>query len=722
MRKNDYYLYLDESGNFSNASDADFRCSLVGGLFTDAAPLTEAAAKELLTSAHAAAGLAMPSSGTIHGVEIPGDRFSTLILSLLEQLEMQGIQPLVFENEERVEIVDADTTYIHLVAEGITRFFSAITTFQAISRLHVTAARRMGFDKENPAYLRKIPASEYRLRIEERMSIAMLRQGVKDYTQQWILTDFRLGSAREDYRLMLADCICHAWYSRQTKFNEVERDCLERALEQYHFTVVEDSLIVAINRNKNEGAFGDALFHALSGLLQNPASAAQQRMHRRLAQEVGQLVRLLAGMSNQGLRQHLSVLLGRLEYLAVAERDYAVAERLYGEMVARVLSPLEEMLQGRDGGIVDSANLLAASQLVSLANHQGKVSTVHGLLRTADQFAARLHSRLENIDDILGYLNRKAVHLNNAYAFTDSISLVDTVIQFYEEIIGLSPIVLPSSFPTNLQSMNLGKLYGSKLQSLTMAARKSPECYHEARRISQRALQEFSSQEDLKRQHLYRSHLELAAGDFSAAWNHLLNGAGDAPNNPRGLAQDLKGDSDGRRAFVLAGYCRLMAALILAQEKSLNDFGRKLWKAWDEFDLDRHAYLVGEPQTHPAEIIHWKLGMCDLLNNQIRRGLKRHEQAIGLCFAPGSGLTLNTIGLAVLVEQAACLLRTGRNADGALGRAVRYLNRFLETKGLPPSMGEYFSHWPKTLAVISGGAPRDEKVNLLFALAWEVPY
>ena len=91
---------------------------------------------------------------------------------------------------------------------------------------------------------------------------------------------------------------------------------------------------------------------------------------------------------------------------------------------------------------------------------------------------------------------------------------------------------LPQLFGDGLKSDILGKLYGSKVQTLTFLGRKEPEYYAFAE-ASARAIQEFESPEDVCRQYLYRCQLETDAGQFQAAWEYLVRGDG----LPRGASQ-----------------------------------------------------------------------------------------------------------------------------------------------------------------------------------------
>jgi len=720
---NTYYdLFLDESGNFQDQNNP--RCSVVGGVLAKANLVSDTLAEQILRTAFQEVGLDFPQTGTVHATEMSSADFSRFALTLIKHLKSYQIQPVVFENEERAVIVNSDITYIHLLAEGVARLFTSTSSYGTTTGLNVIAARRMGVDSQNPDYLRRIPTEDYLPRIEERLDLAFLHLGMKEHHEKWMLNSFTLDSARTDHRLMIADCICHAWYTRHTKFSYSERQRIKEELDGYHFALIEHNALRTIKRYKFEGAFGNALFHALSELGKESSSARTEQLHIKVRREVRQIVELLAEMPILVLREHLHRLLGQVECFTGQSRRYASAEQLLRDVVDEVLNPLQELLQGKDGGVVDLVQLLVASERLAIANHQGHVATLDHVLAVGEKFAAKLASRLENIDAILSYLNRKTVYLSNAYDFHGAVHLIDSLIRFHEEILALYPVVLPDTFPEELKSKTLGKLYGSKLQALAMAGRKDPTHYDEARETSDKALREFSSREDLQRQHLYRCQLELALGNIEEAWGHLVKGAVDTKVtfSPHDLASLLHAEQDRRRAYVLTHYCRMMATLSLP-DSPLPNFRQELGGAWKQNDLDNHSYLASNPQEHPAEIILWSLGTYDLLNKRIKRGLERQKKAIEICFQHQDSLTMHTIGLGILVEQAAILLHLGhKGSTEALQRALHRVKRFLDTPGLPRPMHEYFKHWPRVIQEVNVQRDAVQGSAKLFSLAREVPY
>ena len=101
------YLYLDESGNFE--ADGNFRDnpSLAGGVLAYGQPITMEDANRIC------------GGQEIHCCEMPANQFVATAFPILIQLKSLGCDMVIFENRERLEVVDGDTTYLNIISEGV---------------------------------------------------------------------------------------------------------------------------------------------------------------------------------------------------------------------------------------------------------------------------------------------------------------------------------------------------------------------------------------------------------------------------------------------------------------------------------------------------------------------------------------------------------------------------------------------------------------------------
>src|SRR5699024_7645258 len=99
---------------------------------------------------------------------------------------------------------------------------------------------------------------------QEKLDLGYARRNIRPHEQKWEW-EFKLGSARDDTRLMLADVVCHSWYRIDSrKFKHEDREWVRDLYNlQYRFTALERSTIASIQRHFSYGTIGDALYEWL---------------------------------------------------------------------------------------------------------------------------------------------------------------------------------------------------------------------------------------------------------------------------------------------------------------------------------------------------------------------------------------------------------------------------------------------------------------------------
>ena len=113
MKKIRFELYIDESGSFEDAASSDFHpkeASLVGGILVDAGYLSESKVESLLPQ-------------HIHSCE-QDSKGREICLAALGTVTSEGARFVIFENKERISIINGDTTYLNIISEGLVRLFS----------------------------------------------------------------------------------------------------------------------------------------------------------------------------------------------------------------------------------------------------------------------------------------------------------------------------------------------------------------------------------------------------------------------------------------------------------------------------------------------------------------------------------------------------------------------------------------------------------------------
>ena len=725
MASIEFELFLDESGNFNDITGGDHRLSLVGGLMTRTGAVNEKKAKEVLMAACEAAGIAWPKDNVIHANKLPKDKFPTFALSVFDQLSREETYFIIFENSERILIVDPDITYLNMLSEGITQLFSTLNAkYNRTIKLSVNAARRMIKDKNYQGSMKEIKSEEYTTRLMERMHWSWVRRGVISGSQSWVIKNLNIGSALRDYPLMLADVICHAWFTRNTKFKqENQKEHLLKLMEEngYTYGVIEHGSVNAIERLVAEGALGEAFFEACSYMaeqIQTTAAYDQSKLIKTVDSLIASLVKLPAGSRDF----HLSVIRGRVNYI-ITEGNYSRALLLLELIQQQLIDQLDQELPETEKNSINLMTLETVSAALAIANHRGNIGKAQKYINQVKKIIPKMARRWENFQYIMEFLFLETVHKHNCYDFDQAINLMDTLEDFYNNTIELYPAALPGVFTEPIKSDIRGKILGNRLQALMFKGRSDYSCYELARRDSDAALVEFENFSDKSRHFIYRCHIETDAGDIQAALKYLAYGL----NNGReelelpGIAKLLADDSNNDFKYCLMQYSRIMAAAVLTGNKSL---ANEMEEHWSKYKLDGHPVLASEFQEHPREIICWKKGTYYLCSGSIKAGLEWHRKAQDICFRDEENITLLTIGMGMLAEQAAILATAGSKYKKEYKNAIKSITKTCATvfhqPDLPQSFVEYFAQWPETLA-----AARDENEDIsakLFQLARMIPF
>lgn len=717
----EFDLFLDESGVFNDATSQDRRNSLVGGILVPRGTLTEKQARDILLSACRASGINWSGRGTLHANELPRENFPAMVLSTVRQLTAGQVKVFMVENTERLQIVNPDITYLNMLAEGITQLFSTLNTqYESIS-LSIDAAVRMVKDKQHPGSITSIERQEYTARLQERLHWAWLRRGMAGGSSKWDVKKFITGSAREEYRLMLADVLCHAWFCRNTKFSGAAQKELLAIMEEhgYIYSVLEYGTISAVERLMAAGDLGEAFFTICTSLLEE-----QRFNHRATADKLykllPRLVNRLLELPDTGRNYHLTTIKNRINYIINVDRRYDQALFLMELLNNHLLRPLKETpAAALDENLLNLITLEISSSVLAIANHRGNVCMAE-IINEIKEIIPPLAGHWENFQHIMEFLFWEAVHFNNCYDFDATIKLMNTLERFYNDTIELYPIALPGVFPDSIKSDLKGKILGNRLQAYMFKGRLDPASYRLAQRDSDAALDQFTSAHDLSRHYMYRCHIETDAGNFQDALHYLALGVNKKQQEvtPQEIAAALAGDRHREYDFGLMHYARLMATA------APGELAGNMEQAWQKHALDNHPVLKGFTD-HPVEIICWKKGSYYLATGSIKAGLEWHRRALEICFRDNDNVTLQTIGLGVLAEQAGHLAGAGdryrKEYKNAVKKAMDKYREIFGQPGLPGAMVDYFASWP---AVLQQAVERrnEDTAAALLDLAHRIPF
>src|SRR5699024_10870690 len=236
-------LWLDESGDFEGDHNEHKNPSLVGGVLVKQGQITEEIAQQIIGKDY------------VHYNEEEGSEN----MKLLEKIKEMNGEFVIFENKERVKIIDGDTTYLNVLAEGIIQLLLRLSAIYGDFKLTVLIATRKNMSKGRGI----IDEQEYENRLRERIIVGLARNFLTR-KNNWDY-EIQFGDARYLSRLMLADGICNTYLTRTApvKFTKPQRDRIKQLYdEQFVFSFFEHSTKAEMERLLAEGDVSEVIFES----------------------------------------------------------------------------------------------------------------------------------------------------------------------------------------------------------------------------------------------------------------------------------------------------------------------------------------------------------------------------------------------------------------------------------------------------------------------------
>jgi hypothetical protein len=717
-----YELWLDESGDFEKDLIGEEVPSIVGGLLVASGSLTQVDAKKLLNEVREGSPLV---SQWVHATDIKGKAYGEFATKVLTCLKENNITLVIFENEEKLKIVNSDLTYLHLLSEGIIQLFQTLAMDDEVVELSILAARRtVTSEDREPRITEMIKKDQYTQRLKEKLDLGYARRSINPKKWSW---SFHLDSARTDHRLMLADIVCHSWFRRDSKkFTEDQRrNLLLFYNPSFHFTAIERATLTSIQRQLDEGAIGESLYE---WLLVEKELFISQSYHEEVAASLAvdsqksflyKILKRLGQLPDFARNTQLSVVSNHLQTLIQLERNFGKAKEALLKVQDTVIPIMKEMGMNHYTFFFDVHLMLFTN-----ATHQGDIELSENQMMQNRQYLGYLLKRWESLDLVLDYFVREAVHLTNTYYYTGVIEKLDKLEKFINDTIALFPLAFQDELLIDTEEMKadiLGKVYGTRLQARCFLSRKDPQQIQLARSDSDEAMKQFIESSDLSRQYQYRSQIECEAGKFQNALEWLGKSVGlqNEESKPSKVMEKILEADQTPKEFGLMHFTRLMAEAALQDQLS---FAEDLYHAWTNAKVDDKV-LTQYSKQHPYEIIFWKLGTYLMMTGSTNGAIKKYNEAIDICLENSKSFTLQSISLAIIAEEIFFLSKAGKKYSTDTKNTIKLLReqykKFSENN-LPTPMRDHFHPWEELFT--GSKNVNDNLVDELFSLSRDIAY
>ncbi len=666
-----YELYLDESGNFEDDDlKKGFTPSFVGGILVHSHVMTQKVIDGLI-------------SVPVHAMDTyRKEEF----LGIIEKLKGLGGRIVLFENNERVHIVDGDTTYLNIITEGLTKLLRDLhnESPQAKIEINILIATRQNSEEREKGNKVRIMAEEYIRRFEEKMYVSLGRNKIDH-----VLFNISFGQALKDKRLMFADIVCNTWLTRKgkVKFTSEDRKRISSLYEdRIHYEVYEDPDAGYLRRLISENRIGEAVAQL----------CAHPKMKRNLQDTRDILMERIIKEYSKDRElyfRYMSLKIGQFN----RRRDYAVGIQFAECYEERILTSLLELKETHD--VAEYWMFDTDFYLLTMYDHIGNADK-------CTEYYERCNSRIgvashswEHIDYYFNFRIRELNRLIGQFDFESVLIKSEPLIEALQSAKELFSIIDPSLDKDNsLQSETLGKVYGVRLEAYTNLLHDHPECYEKALETSDLALAEFSKPFDLHRQYQYRCLMFVTAGKVEEALEALLQ-AYELEYSETVFPQFIeKVFLSGTKAdvFALMHYTNVM----LLMKKNNDKRAEKMKMA-----LMANQRFVNEAKApteddYPWNLILWNVGKYLRMEGSKKAADDYIEKALALTTKHKTEKTMYSFALCIASDRLNWETKNGSTNVATYRKQYDKLQEAFMKMDLPDTMRQWFSRDPGDMVAL----------------------
>lgn len=612
-------LWLDESGDFENDQKTHLNPSLVGGVLVKKGDITEEKARQII------------GRNYVHYNEEAGSEN----MKLIERIKEANGEFVIFGNEERVKIIDGDTTYLYVLAEGIVRLLTHLSALYQDFTLKVVIATRKNMEdaKENKSSI--IERTRYEKLLRERIIAGLARESLTNQNNWDYYIKF--DDARTSSQLMLADGVCNTYLTRtaKRKFTDEQRDRIAQLYdEQYIFSFLEHTEKTKLKRLLAEGHRGEVIFECY---LESNKDIKEEFLSLALKQ--------LSELDEYGQRFQLDVIIHKIASFIKFDRNYTYIKQVLIAMQEDLLPRLKQL--EIDLPTFDIDIIL---YLYTVYTHEGSTK--------ASEQDDLFMKKLDNIKDIMEkfeYFNiyklRRAINEKNMLNLDGSIKDSTQAIQLLEEMIQLMEI-LEEDIEIGSDSQQyeaLGKAYGTRGQAYMMLIHKDESNFIKAIDDFTNALSHFHLNRDQERQHLYLSQAYAEVGKLEEAINSLYEASlieKKEDDQFKGLLQAWKELELGQIIFRYYTYFKIIESAVQHERYTVAD---AMYDALARENIHVDQLRAQFDAVHPMQFILWNYATYLFAKGRDRQAHTYIDEAIER--SENKGLTIRIIQLGMYAEK-----------------------------------------------------------------------
>lgn len=754
-----YDLYLDESGSFKETStdpkelaeaqrdakkkgfDRPLSSQLAGVLIprqlsaTEYKDVNHRRAKEICDESLTETGLPLVyhatdlrrELGEEHSADTVSKMLETLSERLVKKLKRFRWQPVRLANREQVSYGDDPRYYASMVAELFVRICQQ-KRIEGHPRVGVAvhiAKRLAGTGRGR----KTVPKKEYRKRIDEYRAFISVRRGLAEDSKDWELMSLEIGDARELDRwpeLVVSDLISNLSLS-----GRIARP-IRKSFGPYDFSLRLYELSERVEVLRQEGSLGLAVW----ALAERCVIGKQTKEHAQIASRLlGEILDELARLGERVRDPQLSVVAEYLEQMIEQERDIETGRHLVKWLRQNVESPLRKRLRkAKYAQSLDWFSYTLEFWNLTDCNHSGSLSGARKVIGSMERLESSVSRRLEHAMLIGRGQIARAVHLVDSFEREEASASMRTLVECFDALVDVFGTRIKGD-RGEIESDIRAQALGTWLQSQIMLGWANPDRLEEARKLSERAMREFSDPADVARQKQYRCELETAAGDFAAARHYLAESINAPAASHLRIAERIAGMAEEEwiaQGFSLLHWLRLGSECCKAKEAKPER--KEFLQAFDDSSVLATAWATGKRDIYPAHGIIRRIGVIDAFRGHTKKAINSLDLLRGMLRESrkkkggrGENIVFELIHLSAVAEVAALLpakrteLLDNGSADGP-GLLQLVETVLEEAKGTFPGIVDELTRWRAEIRGVLGSPDDTQSRSRLLGLARVISY
>lgn len=619
-----YELYLDESGQFKNESQAKSP-SLIGGILVKKDGLDIKQAEKMMNEA-----TEKVSGKYVHINDlVKQDKrmAGKVAVNIMEQIRNIPAHIVIFENKELLDFKDDKLLYLNIIAEGIINLLEKLSLEKADPvELNVIAAVRRDLKIDDDRTV--IEMDEYSQKIKEKIYMKFAEKDI--FLSKNCKVNFKLLSARKNAKLMLADVVCNTRLTRESgKFDNSQKETIERIFDnsKYIFNVFRTDIQKKLSEYLIKNSIVDAIF-----LINEVDDKKEQK------ELINLIINNINTMPTSNLRIQLELLSLKIKSLIDVQRNLLLCEKFLLNLQENVV----EKIKIKDF-IINKLKLDISLYLLTIYTHLGNNIKSKEQIEISTKELKTISGSWEFFEYYYILKIREAIYYNTCFKNEKTVEVLTEVIDKYQQVLQTMETI--KEFGT-IKSDTLAKAVGTRLQAYTdlitpnLNENTKQEYYEKAVQDSEYAISQFVSETDKRRQYQYRCMLEISVGNINNAIKYLMKVLGINEINFDKFLDALANILIFSKNFIIVNYLEVMQYAI---NNNNVEIGMKMYEAfknnaniYNEYSLvqeesnsifENNAKIIG---VHPFEIIYWNLAKYFKNSNKDLANMY-YNKAIEIC-------------------------------------------------------------------------------------------